>query len=116
MKERNLTQKLLQEGESIRVAFIKSAQDLETIGRHVAAMLNTRGGSVLAGTEFKKLDISEKYAQTIREYLHKEIAPQIIYTVSIDPVEDGKVLVVGYSTRGGQALCVPGNGLYPHTD
>ena len=94
MKARNLTQKLLQEGESVRVAFVKSVQDLETIGRHVAAMLNTRGGSVLAGTESMDLDISEQHVQTIREYLHKEISPQIIYTVSIDPVEDGKVLVV----------------------
>ena len=94
MKTRNLTQKLMQEGESIRVAFVASVQDLETIGRHVAAMLNTRGGSVLAGAESIDSDISTKHAQTVREHLHKEIAPQIIYTVSIDPVGDRKVLVV----------------------
>lgn len=94
MTTRNLTQKLLKEGESSRVAFVKSVQDLEAIGRHVAAMLNTNGGSVLAGTEALDPDISAQDAQTVREYLHKEITPQVIYTVSIDPVGDGKVLVV----------------------
>ncbi len=94
MTTRNLTQKMLEEGESIRVAFVKSAHDLETIGRHVAAMLNTRGGSVLVGTETLDPGISHQDAQAIREYLHKEITPQIIYTVSIDPVGGGKVLVV----------------------
>lgn len=94
MTTRNLTQKMLEEGESIRVAFVKSAHDLETIGRHVAAMLNTAGGSVLVGTENLEPGISQQDAQTIREYLHKEITPQTIYTVSIDTVGDGKVLVV----------------------
>jgi len=94
MTARNLTQKMLAEGESIRVAFVKSVQDLESIGRHVAAMLNTRGGSVLVGTETIDMDVSFQDAQTIREHLHKEITPQTIYTVSIDPVGDGKVLVV----------------------
>lgn len=94
MTTRNLTQKLLEEGESTRVAFVKSTHDLETIGRHVAAMLNTRGGSVLAGTETVDPGISTQDAQAVREYLHKEITPQTIYTVSIDPVGAGKVLVV----------------------
>jgi ATP-dependent DNA helicase RecG len=94
MTTRNLTQKMLTEGESIRVAFVKSVHDLEAIGRHVAAMLNTRGGSVLVGTETLDPGICPRDAQAIREYLHKEITPQIIYSVSIDSVEAGKVLVV----------------------
>ena len=70
MTTRNLTQKMLEEGESIRVAFVKSAHDLETIGRHVAAMLNTHGGSVLAGTQTLDPGISSQHAQAVRERAH----------------------------------------------
>ena len=90
MTHRNLTQKLMQDGESVRVAIVHTPHDTEAIGRHVVALLNTQGGSVLIEGSVN----AEQDADAIRKFLRHKISPQVIYTVSIDPTEKGDVLVV----------------------
>jgi len=99
MSKESLTDKLLQQGESSRVALVESAQNLEAIGRHVTALLNARGGSVFAGTDGSA---SEKQAKAVREFLHREISPQVIYTVSLDTIHSGDAEIITIDVPQGE--------------
>jgi len=91
------TDKLLRDGESERVAFVRFPDSREAIGKAVCSLLNSLGGSVLVGvTESGSASkrISKLAADEIREFLHEAIAPHALFTVSIDRVQGGRVAVV----------------------
>lgn len=91
------TSKLIREGESERVSFVRSPSSLDTIGEEVCGLLNSKGGSVLVGvTDSGTLSsrVTLGQAETIRSYLHGGIAPHALFTVTLDKVKGGAVLVV----------------------
>lgn len=97
MNEINLTQELLETGESMRVEFVDSPSALESIARSVCAMLNSKGGVVLAGIDEQGRatgQASEQDAKAVRRYLHEHITPRVLFTVSLDEVPGGSVVAV----------------------
>jgi ATP-dependent DNA helicase RecG len=91
------TGKLLRDGENERVAFVRSPDSRDAIGKAVCSLLNSTGGSVLVGaTESGGVAkrIPKSVADEIREFLNENIAPHALFTVSVDRVRDGMVAVV----------------------
>ena len=87
----------LRSGESSRVEFASTAENLEHIGRTVCAMLNSEGGSVFIGVDDRGKLVgvlnAEREAQALREYLRKAITPSVLLlSVTVDE-EDGKALI-----------------------
>jgi len=91
------TSKLLRDGESERIAFVRFPNSRDAIGKEVCGLLNNLGGSVLVGvTESGTLSsrVTLGQVEKIRSYLHEGIAPHALFTVTLDKVESGAVLVV----------------------
>ncbi len=96
MSEEPLTLDLLRRGESERTAFV-GAYEPGRVAPHVCALLNGEGGSMLVGVARggKVLATADDtLAAQTREYLHQNIAPIALFTVSVDPTPDGSILVV----------------------
>lgn len=97
MNVRNLTEELLGKGESDRIEFIASARAENSIGRAVCALLNTKGGSVLVGVDDCGQVhgvLREEDADALRLFLHRHITPQVLFTVTLDDVQGGRVITV----------------------
>lgn len=90
-----ITGHLLQAGESDRVAFIGSVNDLDQIGRTVCAMLNSGGGVVLVnvpddGVVLKPVGDAE--IDAVRSFLHQSVSPRALFSVSRDETLRGSVI------------------------
>jgi ATP-dependent DNA helicase RecG len=97
MNSRNLTEELLEKGESARIEFIASSGEEDSIGRAVCALLNTKGGSILIGVDDcgQVLGVlTEEDADALRSFLHRHITPQVLFTVTLDDVQGGSVVSV----------------------
>ncbi len=97
MNVRNLTEELMGKGKSDRIEFIASSQAEELIGRAVCALLNTKGGSVLIGVDDHGQVLGEpgeKDSEALRIFLHKHVTPQVLFTVTLDDVQGGRVISV----------------------
>ncbi|MEI7695517.1 MAG: ATP-binding protein [Chlorobium sp.] len=97
MNVRNLTEELLGKGKSDRIEFIASSWAEESIGRAVCALLNTKGGSVLIGVDDHGLVLGEpgeEEADALRHFLHGHVTPQVLFTVTLDDVQGGRVISV----------------------
>jgi ATP-dependent DNA helicase RecG len=91
------TEKLLRGGENERIAFVRFTNSLEAVGKAVCALLNSLGGSVLVGVTDSgnpSGSLSKAQADQVRGFLHESIAPHALFTVSVDDVQGGSVLVV----------------------
>ncbi len=93
------TEKLLRNGENERIEFVRFTNSLEAVGKAVCALLNNLGGSgsVLVGVTDSGNptgSLSEAQADQVRGFLHESIAPHALFTVSVDDVQGGSVLVV----------------------
>ena len=69
----------------------------ESIGCAVCALLNTKGGSVLIGVDDHGQVLGEpgeKDTEALRIFLHKHVTPQVLFTVTLDDVQGGKVISV----------------------
>jgi len=92
-----ITQQLVERGESADVAFIPSADARESIAQTVCGMLNSRGGTVIVGwNEENKggTPIAPQRALRLQTYLREEISPPILFSLSVDATANGKVIVV----------------------
>lgn len=97
MNKENVTEELLNRGESIRVEFVKSPEAMEKIAQSVCAMLNSKGGTVFVGVDEKGHvigQISERDAKQVQNFLHEQIIPQVLFTVNLDDVNHKKVISV----------------------
>ena len=91
------TSKLLREGESEQVSFVRLPTSLDAIGKEVCGLLNHLGGSVLVGvTDSGTLSsrVTLGQAEKIRVHLNENIAPHALFTVTLDKIESGAVLVI----------------------
>jgi ATP-dependent DNA helicase RecG len=92
-----VTEQLLRDGESAKVEFKSSASDRDAIGRAVCAFLNTHGGVVLVGVDDggrPNDTASQRQAESLREFLHAAISPQVLFTVTLDQTSAGPVIAV----------------------
>jgi ATP-dependent DNA helicase RecG len=90
-----ITSHLLQTGESDRVAFVESVSDLDQIGQTVCAMLNSSGGVVLvnASVDGSALrPVNDMEVDTIRDFLHQNVSPRALYSVTRDETLRGSVV------------------------
>lgn len=97
MNKKNVTEELLSKGESIRVEFVDSLEAKEKIGKSVCAMLNSKGGTVLVGVDENGhviSEVSELDVRQVRNFLHEQIVPQVLFTVNLDEVNQKKIISV----------------------
>ncbi len=93
----NFTARLLAEGESQRIEFKNSAEQMDAIGRNVCAFLNTDGGIVMAGVGEDGIPnetASPEQAERLGEYLREKITPRVLYDVSFDETDGPPVITV----------------------
>lgn len=91
------TQRLVDDGESGRVEFVETAESLERIARTVCAFLNTSGGTIVVGLDASGSasgSLGMQQAETIRDYLRSVVTPPVVFSVSLDEIEQGSVVVV----------------------
>jgi ATP-dependent DNA helicase RecG len=91
------TQRLIDDGESAKTQFIKAADSLDQIAQSVCALLNTAGGTIVVGLEDNDSTtgpIDAKQAEAIRQHLLKVVTPPVVFSVSLDEIEQGKVVVI----------------------
>lgn len=97
MSSDNLTEELLSKGKSIRLEFVESLDATDAIARSVCAMLNSKGGTVLVGVDDQGQvigGVSDRDAGQLRSFLHEQITPQVLFTVTLDDVVHGQVISV----------------------
>lgn len=97
MSTNAVTDRLIHTGESERVEFLTSPRDRDAVARAVCAMLNQKGGTVLVGVDDKGLatgDCQMQDAHDIRDYLRTHLTPRILFTVNLDRVAGGSLVVV----------------------
>src|SRR5438270_390004 len=99
MNNNVITERLIADGESERVAFVTAADAWDEIARHVCAFLNGNGGTVVIGVDpLGKIgsEIAEDDANAVRRALHvdQQITPQALFTVNWDDTPAGKVVSV----------------------
>jgi ATP-dependent DNA helicase RecG len=91
------TQRLIDDGESERVEFVETAESLERIAQTVCAFLNTSGGTIVVGLDDSGSasgSLEMQQAETIRDYLRSVVTPPVVFSVSLDEIEQGSVVVV----------------------
>ena len=97
MNSSQITEQLLKKGESARIEFISSPAAMDSIARAVCAMLNSKGGTVLVGADDRGHvlgGISDHDADELRGFLHKQITPQVLFTVTLDDIRGKKIISV----------------------
>jgi len=97
MNDSQITEQLLKKGESARLEFIGSPTAMESVARSVCAMLNSKGGTVLVGVNDQAQvisKVSKHSADELRSFLHEQITPQVLFTVTLDDVAGKEVISV----------------------
>jgi len=97
LSRKNVTEELLRRGESIRLEFVESPEAIEKIAQSVCAMLNSKGGTVLVGVDDQGQvigEISDRNVKQLHSFLHEQITPQVLFTVTLDEVGHGKIISV----------------------
>lgn len=92
-----ITQELIDEGESSRVEFVASPTAQEDVARAACAMLNTHGGTVIVGYDESSNSggtVSRQHVKELQKYLRDEITPQILFSVSLDEIDQGQVITI----------------------
>jgi ATP-dependent DNA helicase RecG len=92
-----VTDKLLKSGESERVEFVASAQSRDAVARSVCAMLNQGGGTILMGVDDSGAVVgqyTDQDAAQLRNFLRDNITPQILFSVNLDQIAGGRIVVV----------------------
>lgn len=90
------TQRLLDDGESSTVEFVRDHSLLEEIASSVCAFLNGKGGTVVVGFDGERTGsaIADSDVTTIRKYLYENVSPNCVMSVTLDEVTFGKVVVI----------------------
>jgi ATP-dependent DNA helicase RecG len=97
----NLTEEMLAKDESLRLAFVSSLQDHESVARTVCAMLNSKGGTILVGVKDRasmSKHLSDADVNSLKNLLCEQISPRILFTVTLDSLSGGQVVTVEVPT------------------
>ncbi len=97
MSKNSMTQELIDQGESSTVELISSADNPQEIVKAVIAFLNTKGGTVIVGLDEDKKSsrsITKRDAEKLEKHLRSKVTPSILFAVSLDDTDYGKVIVV----------------------
>jgi len=97
MSLNHTTQELIDKGESQTVELIASPEEKDQIARAVCAFLNADGGSVIVGIDEKSGDamkLNSRHTEEIERFLRQEITPKTLVSVSLDDVDDGRVVSI----------------------
>ncbi len=97
MNEPGITDRLLKKGESARIEFIEAPMPVEKVARSVCALLNSKGGIVVVGVDDQgrvRAQVSSQEADSLRRFLHEQIIPRTLFTVSMDDTSSGAVISV----------------------
>lgn len=97
MNEKGITDQLLKNGESVRVEFIEAPMPMEGVARAVCALLNSKGGVVVVGVDDYgrvSTQVSSQDTNSLRNFLHEQITPKALFTVSMDDTSSGPVISV----------------------
>ncbi|MDA1012865.1 MAG: ATP-binding protein [Planctomycetota bacterium] len=92
-----LTDQLLDQGESERVEFNSAVDGRDQIAQAVCAFLKTRGGVVLVGVDDEGRPngtANDQQTSALFEFLQEEITPGVLFTVSLDHSTSGPVIAV----------------------
>ncbi len=83
--------------ESVSLEFIPLTKPFDKVAGSVCAMLNSKGGTILTGVKDQG-DISDKVresdAEKLRVFLHENITPRVLFTVTVDDTTKGKVISI----------------------
>src|SRR4030065_1710961 len=99
MKTDDLIKTLIKKGEGRQLEF-KEALNKDVVAREVCGFLNAKGGQILIGVKDRGLisGISnaeaEAEAKSLNQFLINNIVPEAPITVSVESVENKKILLV----------------------
>ncbi len=97
MSLNQMTQDLIDQGESATLELIQSVSSEDQIAKAVIAFLNTNGGTVIVGLDDNKTTshkLTNQHVNKLEKYLRKKITPQVLFAISLDESEFGNVIVI----------------------
>lgn len=85
-------------GESQTVEFVERMETVESVARHVVAFLNSSGGTVFVGVDdhgtVRGIGNAAVQARQLHSDLQAAISPKALFSVAVESLSDGDVLVV----------------------
>ena len=114
MNNEELIESLIRQGKSDQLEFLQVVNK-ETIGKTIGSFLNNEGGQLLVGIGEKKevlgVENAERLQLELMEYLNTEIIPESPIMISVEPLQNKKIISIKVWTGSKQPYIFNG-GIY----
>jgi ATP-dependent DNA helicase RecG len=97
MSMNSMTRELIDQDESSTVERIASPDNRKEIAKAIVAFLNAKGGTIIVGLDENKEPakcITNQHAKKLEKFLRSTVTPAILFSVSVDETDYGKVIVI----------------------
>ena len=114
MNNEELIESLIRQGKSDQLEFLQGVNK-DTIGKTIGSFLNNEGGQLLIGIGEKKevlgVENAERLKAELTEYLNTEIIPESPIMISVEPLQNKKIISIKVWTGSKQPYIFNG-GIY----
>jgi ATP-dependent DNA helicase RecG len=93
-----VTEDLIQQSESQRLAFASAGAELHKVAATVCAFLNSRGGTLIVGVDergkIESVKNAANVAADVAKYLQTSVHPKTLWSVNTDSTSQGDVITI----------------------